>query len=224
MAAALRPLPPTTKPILCYVTDRRTLALPPGQSSERALIEAAVRAGQAGVDWIQLREKDLAGGALLRVAEAIRRECPRTILLVNDRLDVALASGAAGVHLGEEGLPIAAVREWCAIHAPAGFRIGRSCHSVEGARAAERDGANHLFFGPVFSTPSKLGYGAPQGVARLAEVCGAVSVPVLAIGGVTPENARLCIAAGAGGLAAIRWFQDAGDVSARVAELRAACL
>ena len=86
--------------------------------------------------------------------------------------------------------------------------IGVSTHSLEAARAAERGGANYIFFGPVFATPSKAAYGAPQGIERLREVCAAVAIPVLAIGGVTYENWVFCLEAGAAGVAAIRWFQS----------------
>jgi len=89
------------------------------------------------------------------------------------------------------------------------FRIGVSCHSSDSARAAERGGADYIFFGPVFATPSKASFGSPQGIERLREVCAAVEIPVLAIGGVSAENAPACIEAGAAGIAAIRLFQDA---------------
>jgi thiamine-phosphate pyrophosphorylase len=86
--------------------------------------------------------------------------------------------------------------------------------------AAEREGASYIFFGPVFSTPSKTTFGAPQGIMRLAEVCSAVRIPVLAIGGITLENASQCIASGAQGIAAIRLFQEAPNLRETVARLR----
>jgi thiamine-phosphate pyrophosphorylase len=88
------------------------------------------------------------------------------------------------------------------------FLIGASCHSIEAAKSAERDGADYIFFGPVFATPSKARFGAPQGLDRLAQVCRAVTIPVLAIGGVTLDNAESCMVAGAVGIAAIHLFQD----------------
>jgi thiamine-phosphate pyrophosphorylase len=100
------------------------------------------------------------------------------------------------------------------------FLLGVSCHSVEGVKSAARDGASYVFFGPVFATPSKAGMGKPQGVAGLAEACRSVSIPVLAIGGITLENAAACIKAGAAGIAAIRLFQDAPDPAEIVKELR----
>ena len=132
-----------------------------------------------------------------------------TRILVNDRLDVALAANAGGIHLGENSVPVEAVAQWRRSSGKKDFLIGASCHSLDGARAAERAGADYIFFGPVFATPSKAAYGPPQGWERLREVCASVKIPVLAIGGVTSENTRACLDAGAAGIAAIRLFQDA---------------
>ena len=208
-------------PVLCYVSDRLSIETEPGGDSAAALVSLAARVARAGVDWIEIREKDLSGRALLDLVSAVVAQCAPARILVNDRLDVALAAGAAGVHLAGTSLPVAAVREWCRAHAP-GMMIGKSCHSIEEARGADADGADYIFFGPIFSTPSKLAYGAPQGIELLATVSRAVRIPVVAIGGITPENAGACIAAGARGIAAIRWFQERGDLDARVAALRAA--
>lgn len=208
-------------PIVCYVSDRRSIAAEGGDAGA-ALVSLAERAARAGVDWIEIREKDLGGGALLKLVSAVVARAGAMRVLVNDRLDVALAAGAAGVHLSGEGLPVRPVRDWCRERA-AGLMIGKSCHSLEEARGAEADGADYVFFGPIFATPSKLAYGAPQGVEALAQVCRGLHIPVVAIGGITAENAGACVAAGAGGVAAIRWFQEAEDLDARVAALRAAC-
>jgi thiamine-phosphate pyrophosphorylase len=145
-------------------------------------------------------------------------------ILVNDRLDVAIAGRAGGVHLGEKGLPVAEARRLVnsAQSRQAldeSFVIGVSCHSLEAAQAAQRDGADYIFFGPVFATPSKEPFGAPQGTQRLEQVCRALSIPVLAIGGITLGNASACIHAGAAGIAAIRLFQDALDVTNTVERL-----
>ena len=145
---------------------------------------------------------------LVRFAVAEARSAS-TKVLVNDRLDVALAAGAAGVQLGENSLHVETVSEWRRFAGRLDFRIGVSCHSSDSARAAERGGADYIFFGPVFATPSKASFGSPQGIERLREVCAAVEIPVLAIGGVSAENAPACIEAGAAGIAAIRLFQDA---------------
>jgi thiamine-phosphate pyrophosphorylase len=226
-------LQPERKPILCYVTDRkalgRTLAASPGDSISKitttdptyALLETIQRAAAAGIHWIQIREKDLETSKLtelVRLAAAGARETG-TRILVNDRLDIALAAGAAGVHLGETALLVETVADWRRSAGHAEFRIGASCHSTEAARAAEGAGADYIFFGPVFATPSKSAFGAPQGIERLGEACRAVRIPVLAIGGVTVENAHSCLAAGAAGVAAIRLFQEIEDVSAVVKRL-----
>lgn len=213
---------PARKPILCYVTDRRGFASAPVSPESppddpalrpwRLLHRAIRRAATAGARWIQIREKDLDGGSLadlVRMAVAATHETG-TRVLVNDRLDVALAANAAGVHLGENSLPLEAVSGWRRASGRLDFLIGVSCHSLEAARAAERGAADYIFFGPVFETPSKAAFGAPQGIESLREICTAVQIPVLAIGGINLENARACLAAGAAGVAAIRLFQDYG--------------
>jgi thiamine-phosphate pyrophosphorylase len=187
-----------------------------------ALLETIRKAAAAGINWIQIREKDLGTRALaelVRLAGAATHKTGARIL-VNDRLDVALSTGAAGVHLGEMSLPVETVAEWRRSAGRVEFQIGVSCHSVEAARRADVADADYIFFGPVFATPSKAGFGAPQGIERLREVCRAVRIPVLAIGGVTVENANSCFAAGAAGVAAIRLFQESADVSAIVNRLR----
>jgi thiamine-phosphate pyrophosphorylase len=211
------------KPILCYVTDRATLR------TGEDLPVLVRRSVGAGVDWVQLREKDLPAERLLELARTAVAtvEGTATRVLINDRLDVALAAGAAGVHLGEASLPVAEVVRWCREangkrRAPKGFLVGASCHSLASAREAERGGADYIFFGPVFRTPSKATYGPPQGLAKLAEVARSVRLPVLAIGGIILENAAACLKVGAAGLAAIRLFQESPDLAATVAQLRAA--
>lgn len=147
---------------------------------------------------------------LLALARAAINEGERRgLILINDRLDVALAAGAAGVHLGGASVPAREVIRWCrAGNAPAEFLIGVSCHSVHDVREAEAVGASYVFFGPVFETPSKKSFGPPQGVAKLAEACRAAHILAIAIGGVNEENAAECIRAGAAGIAAIRMFQE----------------
>lgn len=194
------------------MTDRKSLGEGEGGKSVLGRIRAA---SAAGVDWVQLREKDLSGRELLGLAREVVAAGGGARVIVNDRLDVALAAGAAGVHLGRESLGAQGVVSWCrGGHAPADFWVGVSCHSLEEARAAESAGAAYIFFGPVFDTPSKRGMGKPQGVARLAEICRGVAIPVLAIGGVSEKNAGECIRAGAAGIAAIRMFQDGRDSAA----------
>jgi thiamine-phosphate pyrophosphorylase len=245
-------------PILCYVTDSKGLSPATPSDLSSALVQTIATLASAGVDWIQLREKHMPARDLSSLArEASRqpaaqpgRERPKPCVIVNDRLDVAIAERADGVHLGENGLPVHEAKLFLESReaeqaaraglftptvvgpvtaprplvtnqpAPVNFLLGVSCHSVEGATSAARDGASYVFFGPVFATPSKAGMGKPQGVAGLAEACRSVSIPVLAIGGITLENAAACIKAGAAGIAAIRLFQDAPDAAEIVKELR----
>jgi thiamine-phosphate pyrophosphorylase len=226
-------LPPGRKPILCYVTDRRALEaarnpsdsppVDPTSLHAHALHDSIRRAAAVGAGWIQIREKDLEARSLVELARFAVAETRATSarVLINDRLDVALAAKAAGVHLGEKSLPLEIVTEWRRSVGRLDFLIGVSRHSLESARAAERGGADYIFFGPVFATPSKAAFGAPQGIERLREVCASVGIPVLAIGGVNLENARACIAAGASGVAAIRLFQDSADSAELAARLKA---
>lgn len=213
-------MPPAPKPIFCYVTDRRALEAavtptnsPPGTPSPlptRTLHDSIRRAAAAGATWIQIREKDLDARSLVDLARfAVAETLAAGVrVFMNDRLDVALAAGAAGVHLGEKSLPLEAVIEWRRSTGRSDFQVGVSCHSLESARAAELGGADYIFFGPVYATPSKAAYGAPQGIERLREVCRSVEIPVLAIGGINLENAGACLDAGAAGIAAIRMFQS----------------
>jgi thiamine-phosphate pyrophosphorylase len=214
--------------LLCSVTDRHSLS-PTESPAQEILLSKIGAAAAAGVDWIQIREKDLLGKdssfltseALQRAAESSASKATATRILVNDRLDVAISERAGGVHLGEKSLPLAEARRLANAKGQGqGFLIGVSCHSLEAARSAASGGADYLFFGPVFATPSKAAFGAPQGLERLAEVCRVASIPVLAIGGITLTNASDCLAAGAAGIAAIRLFQDARDISSLVGSLR----
>jgi thiamine-phosphate pyrophosphorylase len=211
---------PRKPPILCYVTDRRSLRSAAQENVMEALLQKVEEAAAAGIDWMQLREKDLSGkdcAALTRESLRLAAQAsPNTghapRILVNDRVDVALVERAGGVHLGESSLPVEDAKRLIATARPPlrDFLVGVSCHSLEAAQSAARAGANYVFFGPVFATPSKATFGQPQGLLCLAQVCRAVDIPVLAIGGITLENAAQCLAAGAAGIAAIRLFQDAG--------------
>jgi len=197
---------------LCYITDRHALEprpLPP-------LIGEAV---QAGIDLIQIREKDLPTRELLQLAESAvaAAKGSGTRIVVNDRLDIALAGGADGVHLGTQSIPAQAVRNIV----PEGFLIGVSCHSRQDVLAAEAAGADYVVLGPIFETPSKSAYGPPLGLDVLRETAAAVNIAVLALGGISVERVRACLAAGAAGIAGIRIFQDSPALGARVRELRA---
>jgi len=223
------PLPKPLRPILCYVTDRRSLPLSTSADSHHLLLDSIASAAAAGVDWIQLREKDYSGREWATVVkeslERVKRAGSSTRILVNDRLDVALACGAGGVHLSENGLPVGdacRLRDefFAARNQSADFLVGLSCHSIGAALGAARAGADYIYFSPIFFTPSKANYGPPQGVERLARICAAVEIPVIAIGGITAENAPECLRASASGIAAIRLFQEStGSLSQTVDSL-----
>jgi thiamine-phosphate pyrophosphorylase len=196
---------------LCYITDRRALEPKP-------LLPWIQEAIRAGVDLVQIREKDLATRDLLELVKAAvdAGQGTATRLVVNDRLDVALAAGAAGVHLGTQSLPARVVRELT----PRDFLVGVSCHSLEDALGAESAGADYVLLGPIFETPSKLAYGPPLGLAKLREVAARVKVPVLALGGITVDRVRLCLEAGATGIAGISLFQQCDSLPERLRQLR----
>ncbi len=212
---------PTRDLKLCYVTDRKALAAA-GAEQIRLLLGKIEKAAQAGVDWIQIREKDLSGRDLAAlVTEALRRAQGACRILVNDRLDVAIACGAGGAHLGEHSIPAKEARElYWKRNVSGDFMIGVSVHSLPSGQAAQQSDADYVIFGPVFATPSKAGYGPQQGIDQLARVSESVRIPVIAIGGITADNAEECAKAGAAGIAAIRMFQDASDVTAVVRKLR----
>ena len=238
--AGLRPLlKRAERRIFCYITDRLGLAADLGgtvgakleDARGASLLERMRWAIEAGVDWIQIREKDLGGERLAELARGVVVAAGverRTRVIVNDRLDVAVAAGAGGVHLGRESLPVGEVFSWREREKSgrAGltdFLIGVSCHSLEEARVAAADGADYLILGPVFETPSKKKLGAPLGIERLREVCAEIRIPVLAIGGISLANAAKCFEAGAAGIAAIRLFQEVESVQElcdRIAGLR----
>jgi thiamine-phosphate pyrophosphorylase len=174
--------------IRCYVTDRR-------QGDLLSHVNEAIR---DGVDIIQVREKDLDARALYELVCRIRDVAAGTTtkVLVNDRLDIALAAKIDGVHLPANGLPAARVR-------PLVRLLGCSTHTLDEALEAEHAGADFIIFGAVFETPGKT----PVGLDALRSVCAAVKIPVLAIGGITHKNMSQVMDTGASGIAAIRMFQ-----------------
>ena len=182
-----------------YITDRAA------SGGEEALLGSVERAAAEGVEWIQVREKDLSARQLCGLARGIVAIAARhgARVLINERTDIALACGAHGVHL-PSGSPRP---ETLRAITPRGFLIGVSTHSVEAVRAAECGGADFAVFGPVYATPSKARYGAALGIASLRSAAAAAGIPVLALGGVTRERVSECLAAGAAGIAAIRMFQ-----------------
>jgi thiamine-phosphate pyrophosphorylase len=172
---------------LYLITDR-------GQTNRRDLLAVVEEALSGGVRAVQLREKALPAGEYFELAQVMRALTARygARLLVNDRVDIALAVGADGVHLPEAGLPLTVARE---LLGPTKL-IGVSCHSLDKALDAGRRGADFITFGPVWFTPSKARYGEPVGVAPLAEAVRSLSVPLFALGGVTRERLPELRAAG----------------------------
>jgi thiamine-phosphate pyrophosphorylase len=184
----------------------------------RSHAELARRAVAGGADVIQLRDKALSCRDLLGAAVAIR-EITRdagALFIVNDRLDVALAAGADGVHLGENDLPIGEARRL----APPGFIIGASVGSVATAVSAEAEGADYVALSPTFATGSKDDAGPGHGLAMLSAVRAAVALPLVAIGGITAGNVGEVIAAGADGVAVISAVVGKDDVTAAARDIR----
>ena len=167
-----------------------------------ARLDIVARNLAGGVEWIQIRDKDLSARALFElVTAAMKLPNPHgSRIIVNTRTDVAIAAGAGGVHL-PSGSP--AARFW---RQPS-FLIGVSCHTLEEVRQAEADGADYALFGPVFAPLSKSGALEPRGLDGLAQAAAAVRIPVLALSGVTRQNTAACISAGAAGIAGISLFQ-----------------
>ena len=200
---------------LCLVTDSTAS----GGRTPGAIALAAI---SGGVDLIQVREKHLPGRELLllvrEIVDGLRAARVRARVVVNDRLDVALAAKAAGVHLPSEGLPTSGVRERCSKK----ILIGRSVHSLAEARQAEKEGADYVFFGPIFDTPSKVAFGPPQGVAALRKVVSAIRLPVWAIGGINGATVGELAGIPLAGIAAISAFTGAEDPAAVARSLREA--
>lgn len=201
---------------LTLVTDRT-------QTRGRDLAAVVGECLAAGLPAVQAREKDLGAADLAALCRRLRdlTDAHGARLVVNDRVDVALAVGADGVQRTHASLPVADIR------AIAGRRlaIGASVHSLEEAVDAEQQGADWIVFGPVYDTPSKRRWGPPQGLERLGRVAAAVRVPVIAIGGITPERVAAVRAAGAAGVAAIGALLDTdapGEATKRFLEALAA--
>lgn len=196
-----------TRPILQMVTDRRRHAASIDRSNMECVVETACRAAEAGVDLIQVRETGLVDRDLLWLVTQVVATVRHTAagVLVSGRTDVALAASAHGVHLPASAPPASRVRRIV----PAKFLIGRSVHSREEADAAAEDaGCDYLTFGTVFATTSKAADHAVAGIAALQQVCEAVRLPVLAIGGISRQRMTEVARAGAAGAAAIGIFAD----------------
>ena len=207
-------------PLLCYITDRTQFAGPESGRTAR-LLQKIQEAAAAGVDFIQLREKDLSTRdleKLAREAVSVVRSNARsgqcsTRILINSRTDIALAADADGVHLRSDDISIANVRKiwsnaqdvWTGRSRPRAF-VSISCHSIEAVLRAQQNGADLAVFAPVFEKKDAPGTRA-AGLGKLREAC-KCEIPVLALGGVTLHNAAACLEAGAAGIAAIRLFQE----------------
>lgn len=200
------------RPILCLVTDRH---------AARGPLAGAVAAALAGgVDWVQVREKDLSGAQLLELCDAIREaaaEHPKARVLVNRRLDVALAGALDGVHLGFDGLPAAEARALLGDDA----LVGIASHGTEELRSRAGSGASYAHLAPIFTPRSKSTSRLPLGLAVLEEAA-RVGLPLFAQGGISRDNAAACVRAGAQGVAVTGALLDTDDPAAAARELRAA--
>ena len=190
---------------LCLVTDRT-------QTRGRDLVAVVGECLAAGLPAVQVREKDLGAADLAFLCRRLLAPARDVgaMLVVNDRVDVALAVGAGAVQRTHTSLPVDDIR------AIAGrrLRIGASVHSLQDAVDAELKGADWVTYGPVYETPSKRPYGPPQGLERLAEVARGLRIPVIAIGGITPERVKEVREAGARGVAAISFILAADSPAA----------
>ena len=209
---AVNPLRPALPyPCLALVTDRRV-------GNGDTLPERVAAAVAGGVDLVQLREKDLPGGPLLELAGKVQERIDgRALLLVNERVDVAAALPAAGVQLGEAALPVAAARRLLGPDA----LIGRSVHSLEGAKTAIAAGADFLVAGTMYASRSHPGE-PPAGPELISQIVAVVNVPVIGIGGITAANVGAVMQAGAAGVAVITGILAAPDPERAAAQLKAA--
>ena len=201
---------------LTLVTDRT-------QTRGRELVTVVGECLAAGLPAVQAREKDLGAADLTLLCRRLRGLTLDTqaLLIVNDRVDVALAVGADAVQRASTSLPVKDIRGLVGGQ----LRIGASVHSLQDAIEAEVNGADWVVFGPIYDTPSKRGFGPPQGLDKLTRVATTVKIPVIAIGGITPERAREVMSAGAHGVAVISAILAAdapADATRRLLEALAA--
>ncbi len=197
--------------LLHLVTDRSL-------SQGRSLVEVVAEAVAGGVTCVQLREKECSTREFLQEALALKEllQSLRVPLIINDRVDIALAVGAEGVHLGQQDMPIADARRL----GPASWIIGVSAESVADAMRAEREGADYIGVSPVFATPTKTDTAAPLGLDGLRKIRAAVRTPLVAIGGINLSNAQAVRQAGADGLAVVSAIVAADSPREAAAGLR----
>jgi thiamine-phosphate pyrophosphorylase len=203
-------LMPTLSSRLLVVTDRH-------QTNGRPLVPLLQRVLTAAAPIVQLRERDLSTSELVRLAREVQAETVshRSQLLINDRIDVALALEGVGVHLRSNSLPVSVARQLLG----AQRLLGASVHSVEEVLAAESQGADYIILGPIYATPSKQMFGPPLGIHTLENVCRLVRIPIIGIGGVTAARAHEMRRAGAFGVAVITAILGATDVESATREL-----
>lgn len=208
-----------SKPLLYLITERLKLPHPANKSALEALEEFAVQACSAGVDLLQIRERDLSGRDLFSLTQRIAKtaQAYKTQVLVNDRADIAAACAGVGVHLTTRSMPVAVVRKAFGDD----LLIGASTHSLAEAKEAQAGGANFIVFGPVFETASKKIYGEPVGLDALREVARQLQIPVLALGGIKLANFKETLQSGAQGIAAISLFTEANDLRDLVRTIKA---
>lgn len=203
---------------LYLITDRK-------QASGRLLADVVKSALDGGIRLVQLREKDFSGRELFDLARELRELTKRynAKLLINDRVDIAIAVGADGVHLGRQSMSVYDARHAfetsSLIPHPSSFLIGVSTHSIKEALEAQSDGAGFITFGPVYFTPSKAVYGKPVGIEKLREVAKSVNIPVYALGGIKEDNIGEVMNSGTYGIAVVSAIMAAKNVRRKTEDI-----
>jgi thiamine-phosphate pyrophosphorylase len=192
----------------CFITDSKL--------SRAGNVSDVQNAVAAGVEAVQYRRKDASTAELFAEAAVLRKLCHRALFLVNDRVDIALAVQADGVHLGQEDLPLPAARKLLG----QGKIIGLTVHSLAEARQAEAAGADYLGVSPIFTTQTKADAGPAAGIPLIRQIKSAVKIPLIAIGGINLANAPEVIRAGADGLCAISVVVSREDVRAEIEQFQ----
>jgi thiamine-phosphate pyrophosphorylase len=204
-------------PLIYLITDRRLLTQAWNNPDLSDLIEFAKRAIEAGVDMVQIRERDLSARDVFFLAQILTKIAvdTSTKILVNDRADIAACTGA-GVHLTTRSLTVDVARR---VFGPQ-MLVGVSTHNLEEVEAAEKGGADFVVFGPIFETSSKAEYGPPVGIDELDKVTSSVTIPVLALGGIKRTNYLDVLEAGAAGIAGISMFTETNDLAELITDIK----